>query len=132
MKNSCIAFCLSAITLVCGSASAADEPPTLPKFTNWVTAVAFSPLDGSLASVGGQTLLYRPGDIKLWDPADGKQRLSIDGPASTVWAVAFSSDGKLMATAAYDGIVKLWDMPEGKPHSELKKHKHWARTLAFT
>src|SRR5690349_14650701 len=111
MKNVRIALGFSAMVLLCGSASAADEPPTLPKFTNWVTAVAFSPLDGSLASVGGQTLLYRPGDIKLWDPADGKQRLSIDGHGSTVWAVAFSSDGKLMATGAYDGVVKLWDMP---------------------
>jgi gluconolactonase len=110
----------------------ADEPPSLPQFTNWVTAVAFSPLDGSLASVGGQTLLYRPGDVKLWDPADGKLKLSLDGHGTTVWAVAFSPDGRTMATAGYDGAIKLWDMPEGKPRLELKKHKHWVRALAFT
>ena len=123
----------AAIAVFCGTRStSADEPVTIPKFTDWVIGVAFSPLDGSLASVGGQGLPYRPGDVKIWDPADGKLKLSLDGHASTVWAVAFSPDGKTMATAAYDGTIKLWDMPEGKPKSELKKHKHWARALAFT
>ncbi len=103
--------------LLFGQSAVADEPPTIGKWTNWVTALAFSPLDGTLASVGGQTLLYRPGDVKLWDPADGKLKLSLDGHGSTVWAVAFSPDGKLMATADYNGIVKLWDMPDGKPRS---------------
>src|SRR5437867_2915747 len=81
--------------------AAADEPVVLAKFTNWVTAVAFSPLDGTLASVGGQSLLYRPGDVKLWNAADGALKASLDGHASTVWSVAFSADGKMMATGSY-------------------------------
>ena len=53
----------------------ADEPVTIPKFTDWVIGVAFSPLDGSLASVGGQGLPYRPGDVMIWDAADGESEL---------------------------------------------------------
>src|SRR5437762_10496268 len=105
-RTSSLIFAWLVVLSVSASSAAADEPQTLPQFTNWVTAVAFSPLDGTLASVGGQSLLYRPGDIKLWNPADGKLKLSLEGHGSTVWAVAFSPDGKLMATAAYDGIVK--------------------------
>src|SRR6266566_3499162 len=124
MKAQLCATIVASITIVFGNhPTLADEPVTIPKFTDWVIGVAFSPLDGSLASVGGQGLPYRPGDVKIWDPADGKLKLSLDGHASTVWAVAFSPDGKTMATAAYDGTIKLWDTPEGKPRSELKKHK---------
>ena len=77
----------------------------------------------------GKVLLYRPGEVLLWNPADGKLKASLDGHATTVWSVAFSPDGKTLATGGYDGIIKLWEMPSGKPLHELKKHKHWTRAL---
>ena len=60
----------------------AAPPPPIAQFKDWVTAVAFSPLDGSLASVGEKSLLYRPGDVKLWNPADGKLKQSLEGQGS--------------------------------------------------
>ncbi|HQU41671.1 MAG TPA: hypothetical protein PK867_02620, partial [Pirellulales bacterium] len=56
--------------------AAAQEQPTIASYTTWVTGLAFSPDGNTLASVGGQTLLYRPGDIKLWDPNSGQLKAS--------------------------------------------------------
>ncbi len=84
-----------------------------------------------LATVGGQTLLYRPGEVKLWSLQDGKQLASLTGHETVVWAVAISSDGKTLATGGYDGLIRLWDLPGGQPRGELKGHKNWVTDLAF-
>jgi WD40 repeat protein len=46
--------------------------------------------------------------------------------------VKVSKDGKLAATAGYDGLVKLWDLPARSLKNDLKKHKGWVRALAFS
>ena len=81
---------LAALLSLVARPALADEPASLATSRNWVTALAFSPDGNTLATVGGQTLLYRPGEAKLWDVATGKEKAKLDGHQSTVWAVAFS------------------------------------------
>ena len=47
------------------------------------------------------------GTARLWDPATGGHLRTLTSHAGTVWAVAFSPDGRLLATAA--GTARLWD-----------------------
>jgi WD40 repeat protein len=48
--------------------------------------------------------------VRLWDSATGAARHTLEGHSDTVWAVAFSPDGKLVSK---DKTVKLWDSVTG-------------------
>src|SRR5262249_40039520 len=54
-----------------------------------------------------------PGAVKLWDIAEAKVRMSLRGVLGGVDAVAFSPDGKTIATGG-GHIVRLWDAQSGK------------------
>ena len=55
--------------------------------------------------------------------------------ASQVTSVAYSADGKLMATTGYDETVRLWEMPSGKERFRFRlagKRNYHGPGLAFT
>jgi WD40 repeat protein len=47
-------------------------------------------------------------------------------------AVAFSPDGKLLATAGHDNLVTLWDLPKGKVKRSLTGHSSWIQAIAWS
>ena len=124
---------------VARAVQAADPAPPQPAaatklsdFKRWVIASDYS-RDGSLlVTAGGESLLYRPGDVVVWKVADGSRVGDLAGHPTAVWAVKVSADGKLAATAGYDGLVKLWDLQARTLKHDLKKHKGWVRSLAFS
>lgn len=82
-------------------------PVTLP-----ITALAFSP-DGSHLVASG----YH--ELTEWNPGDGALALRVPGLRQRIYDVAFSPDGKWLATASGDpgqyGVVQLWKTdPTGK------------------
>ena len=99
------------------------EPATIAKHNRWVSSIAFLSND-ALVSAGGQTLLYRPRRRHRLEPRRRLEKNKLQGHETTVWSVAVSPDGKLLATASYDGVVKIWDVAEGKLKHDLKKHKN--------
>ena len=67
--------------------------------------VAFSP-DGRLASAGLDWF------VKLWNLETGVDYRTYRGHTDRVFAVAFSADGKKLASASADHTVRIWDVSE--------------------
>jgi WD40 repeat protein len=68
--------------------------------------------------------------VRLWERS-GELRGQLDGHAAAVTCVAFSSDGKLLASSSFRS-VKLWDGATGALRSSLEAHTHWINGLAFS
>ena len=122
-----------------GAASAADPTAAeqaggarLADSTRWVIAADYSRDGQTIVTAGGDSLLYRPGDVVAWKATDGSRIGEFVGHPTAVWAAKFSADGKLLATAGYDGLVRVWDVATRQPKHDLKKHKGWARAVAFS
>lgn len=73
-----------------------------------------------LVTVGGESLLYRKGEVVIWNVADGSRAGELVGHPTSVWAVDISKDGKLAATTGYDGLIKLWDFATKTSKADLK------------
>jgi WD40 repeat protein/tRNA A-37 threonylcarbamoyl transferase component Bud32 len=81
-----------------------------------VSGLAFDPTSGRLASTGrgeGQEDLPK-GELKLWDPAEGKALVTTTG-LDLLGAVAFSPDGRRLAGAAHHCKVAVWDAATLEP-----------------
>jgi len=105
---------------------------TLTDFTRWVIAADYAADGKLLLTAGGESLLYRSGDVVAWNAADGSKLAALEGHPTAVWAVEISPDGNLAATAGYDGLVKVWNLADRTVRHDLVKHKGWVRALAFS
>lgn len=103
----------------------------IAKHENWVTTVLYSADGATLVTAGGQSLQYRPGDVKLWDAKSGNAIASLEGQSSNVWGACLSPDGKTLVTTGYDGKIVVFDVAEKKAKATLEK-KGWIRAAAFS
>ena len=73
--------------------------------------MAFSPDGKHLACAGGTQI---GGEVKVYNVQTGQELHSLKGHTDGVRDVAFSSDGKRLASASWDGTVKVWDALTGQ------------------
>jgi WD40 repeat protein len=110
-------------------ATGAADPPVPPKFQlertleghgTRVWCVAFSP-DGKVVASGGNAEVGVPAELKLWDLDTGEAKITLTENRAVRW-VAFSPDGKHLATAEHDGTAKLRDPTTGAVRHVLIGH----------
>ena len=88
-------------------------------------AVAFSPNGHLLASTEDNT-------VRLWDSVSGELKQILSGHDEEVTAIAFSQDGRRLASASVDGTVRLWDPVSGESQQPLPGYEDEIVTaLAF-
>lgn len=84
-----------------------------------VGALVFSPNNTLLASGG----VEGSQDIKVWDLVSGQETLSLNKHTANVYDLAFSPDGRLLASASGDRTIKLWNIPSGEELQTFRGHR---------
>ena len=91
-----------------------------------VTSIAWSPDGTTLASASMDS--ERP--LCSWRMAEGTST-ALTGHTKKVRAVAFSRDGRMLATGGDDRFIRLWDVARGCQLFELPGHTEAASSVAF-
>ena len=104
--------------------STRTEIATLEGHTDWVISVAFSP-DGTILASGEGDGMW----VKLWDVKTRTETASLQyekGP------VAFSPDGRTLATRYSYNEITLWDVPTLEAITLLEGHRSTVSSVSFS
>jgi WD40 repeat protein/serine/threonine protein kinase len=91
-------------------------------------AVAFSPDKKTLATGDDR------GWIFLWDARSGNKipMFQFQAHSTTIWSLAFSHDGKQLASGCWDGTAKIWDVATHQLRANLPRRKDRIWCVAFS
>ncbi len=88
--------------------------------------LALSPDRSRLAGVNGA------GKPAVWDTASGKELCVLPAPVSGWTMRAFSPDGRVLYTGAWQGPVRAWDVDTGKERPAFDKEQRVTRSLVVS
>lgn len=121
-------------------------PVVIGQSTNGFIAVAFSP-DGRLLAAADSSWAANqyverhrpmPNIVRVWDVETGRLVYSLAGHKYCIWRLAFSPDGKYLASVSglyqggAPGEVKVWLLRTGKEIFNLKGHNNCVFSVAFS
>ena len=90
--------------------------------------ISFSPDGKTIASGGG----HLDPSVYIWDAATGTEIHNLMGHGAAIWGIAFSPDGKLLASASHDGTIRLWDTAAGQQLQTLTGRANVFHCVSFS
>lgn len=93
---------------------------------NYPAHITFSPNNANLA-------FSTSGEVEVWQ-VEEKSRLYIlfIGEKQSLYALAFSPNGQILATAGSSGVIYIWDAQTGNFLRTLEGHTGWVGDLKFS
>jgi WD40 repeat protein len=71
-------------------------------------------------------------EVNLWDLSTGSHIFTLKGHPSWIWAVAFSPDGKTVASGGIGDVIILWAVQTGQPVKEFYTRVDFIQSLEFS
>jgi len=93
----------------------------------YIMDLAFSPDSKTLG-----LCLMNEGAVELWNVEPWQQRGRLARHPGRIQCLAFSPDGKLVASGGHDQTVRIWDIAEHKELRQLRGHRAAIRAVAFS
>ena len=112
------------------SGPAPDPGRAAPKSSRATLAWSTAGLQPRRQGAGHRQLRQHRQALGLRQPARNLQTLK--GHTAPVYCVAFSPDGKLLASSSQDKTIRLWNPADGKLIREMKGHTDIVDSIAFS
>ena len=89
-------------------------------------------VDHSALSADGRLLAVTSpqGVIGIWDWGKSKEALKVQAHPGRIRSIAFSPDGKTLASLA-DGAIRQWDVVTGRPQGDQTGHQEGVASVAY-
>ncbi|HWS56218.1 MAG TPA: WD40 repeat domain-containing protein, partial [Pyrinomonadaceae bacterium] len=95
-------------------------------------ALDFSPDGRQIVTAGSDYTSLGGAQVKIRDAVTGKAVRELKGHELFIYAVEWSADGRLIATASADGTARLWDARTGAEVRRLEGHLAPVRDVRFS